>query len=530
MVTQAEVDSSCQKEASSEFRQYWRRLKCRSGMAEHVKDFTVVVGQREFRTSRSCLEKHSDFFKAMFSSGMKESVTGSVKIQDIGEDIMGEIVRFCEEDVPIPVTTRGHTISVFEAASLLQMADVRNLAEQLLIDETSLENVLDTFRIALFASAVQLQDQCGKLVCWHLSSLVEKLTPDHYDIVRYILRRDFSCWDENLVFRAVMAVIPGCGAQKAQELLDLVYLDNVPVPSDALRLYRTAEAGPRGYRKDSSTVAVAFESQDLCVFDRRLNKFRPTTQVPLKLVGYGLAMHERHLYLIGGEVRIGYGQWNKAIYRYDFLDSSWEHYADMQECRRSFSTCVSGDRIYILGGYGKYRTSMRNQVSVFHIGTRTWISRHRLSNDDNPDFNSSVCCRDGFFYLQDKDFRRIHEWSLRDEVLRMPNLPTSALRYIFPCGRQLLLSTFDSHLFLCDVNSKSIQEVHEKNPPEKEHDFYFCSMVDQTFFSIESDKIVQFEIDVEALTFTMVGTHRYVEDLGYEYSNLVHATCRVPFF
>ena len=68
---------------------------------EKFSDTTIVAGSYTFKCHKAILSLVSPYFEAMFSSGMKESVTGLVKIEGIDYNVFKDILSYiyCGYDI-----------------------------------------------------------------------------------------------------------------------------------------------------------------------------------------------------------------------------------------------------------------------------------------------------------------------------------------------------------------------------------------------------------------------------------------------
>lgn len=69
---------------------------------QHFTDVEFLVGSQSFAAHRFVLSVRCPVFAAMFNSGMKESLTGSVRIEDIDPEIFCDFLRFLYTGVLAP--------------------------------------------------------------------------------------------------------------------------------------------------------------------------------------------------------------------------------------------------------------------------------------------------------------------------------------------------------------------------------------------------------------------------------------------
>ena len=488
-------------------------------MQDLIKDFTVVVGPRKLRTNRACLEKHSDYFKAMFSSGMRESLTKSVKLQNVDEDLMCQIIDFCERGARISVS-ESNAMRILATGMMLQMEVLKSSAEQFLVRGLNLTNVVDLFDAADYYGSSSLRNSCAKFICWSFDEFVDTLTPTNFELVHYILLREYSHSNEDLILKAVLHVIGDCSVEKAQELFDCLYAHNVTLQNEVFNLYRSVGPARRGYRKDSSTLAVVLENKDAFYFDRRSSKFVKFTTLPVQVVGYGLVAHRQYWYLVGGQDRIGVGKWNKIVYRYDFLLNSWEHFAEMPDCRRSSTVIVSNNRLLVFGGFGKFRKSLQGELIVLDLESRTWqredLKFHRTGLGQQfkhaPWVLKTSLASDFIF---------------REKILPLMNLSSQQIKTTLPLGGGVVLITCQNDVFFCNLASKSVDKLALRNSAITRPDFVTCHIVDRSLFNVKMMKVTEYLIDIEAFTLTEMKTYRMIEETSDE---KINSSCTAPYF
>ncbi|XP_069689017.1 kelch-like protein 38 isoform X1 [Periplaneta americana] len=108
---------------------------------------------------------------------------------------------------------------------------------------------------------------------------------------------------------------------------------------------------------------------------------------PLEPTGYKIVCKGQDLYMIGGEYLLGYGNWNKSIWKYDVIREVWKYETSIASPRRHHSVCCMGDYIYIIGGFGRHRVIM-DSVEKYHVGSKCWSRCASLPHS----LYSAACC------------------------------------------------------------------------------------------------------------------------------------------
>ena len=88
------------------------------------------------------------------------------------------------------------------------------------------------------------------------------------------------------------------------------------------------------------------------------------------------------LYVAGGELnKIGSGRWMTQVWAYHSLNDDWRVVGELLHPRRHHAMCCGGTgRVYVAGGFGRYRTRLRS-VAMLDTATGQWSELREL-----PDF------------------------------------------------------------------------------------------------------------------------------------------------
>ncbi|XP_071569156.1 uncharacterized protein [Temnothorax nylanderi] len=91
------------------------------------------------------------------------------------------------------------------------------------------------------------------------------------------------------------------------------------------------------------------------------------------LEGMQITAKRYNLYLCGGEYGIGSGKFNKNVWRYSLISKKWILETVMPVERRHMITVFLKDKLYLVGGVGRYRQKLRT-IDIYDIYTGVWTS------------------------------------------------------------------------------------------------------------------------------------------------------------
>ncbi|KAM3857683.1 kelch-like protein 33 [Diretmus argenteus] len=86
---------------------------------------------------------------------------------------------------------------------------------------------------------------------------------------------------------------------------------------------------------------------------------------------HGLGVMEGKLYVVGGCDFYTKDDTMKSVYRYDPMQDSWKRLADMQDFRSNFPVVVQGENLYAIGGDREINTNV-DSVEVYNQQSDSW--------------------------------------------------------------------------------------------------------------------------------------------------------------
>ncbi|OUC48396.1 putative BTB/POZ domain protein [Trichinella nativa] len=125
-------------------------------------DVCLITGHKRIQAHRVVLAAASDYFHALFTTNMKESLSDEVHIGSIDPDILEAIITYCYSGV-IEVNEMN-VENLFQGASMLQVPSVVDRCSELLIEKLHPSNCIGIRSFADRNGCDVLMDAAEKFV------------------------------------------------------------------------------------------------------------------------------------------------------------------------------------------------------------------------------------------------------------------------------------------------------------------------------------------------------------------------------
>uniref|UniRef100_A0A8C8HHG7 BTB domain-containing protein n=1 Tax=Oncorhynchus tshawytscha TaxID=74940 RepID=A0A8C8HHG7_ONCTS len=361
----------------------------------------------------------SDFFRGMFTSGMKESQQPCVALPFL-EAAELEAMIGCSYSGSLPLSW-GRVFEITCTALQLQFQPALSLCLNFLEQEIDAHSCLDVASFAEAYGMPELLEVANSFVLRHFQNVAA--TPKFQDLPaknlrRYLKSDSLFVPSELVVFKAVVAWIEACPSKRlklTKELMKKVHFPLMNVKefnevkttklwsehnTEGLYLtiledFHSPHVAPRTlcrvYLPKDSLVLVGGD-QISADFSRRSpsrelwfgNSLRNYTgivkNVEWRLLGempkpprlsHEVAVLTGKLYVVGGQSYEGTLDVFNSTYRYDPLQNLWERLADLHKTRCNFSMVVLDRMIYAIGGDIDPETNL-DSVERYCPNTDTW--------------------------------------------------------------------------------------------------------------------------------------------------------------
>ncbi|XP_038588325.1 uncharacterized protein LOC119913082 [Micropterus salmoides] len=348
---------------------------------------------------RVILAALSDYFRGMFTLGMKESHQRCVSLPSLLASEL-EVLIDCSYSGALPLSWR----CVFEITSTalqLQYQPALSLCLNFLQQEINPHSCLDVASFAKAYEMVQLLEVAEDFVLRQFEKVA--CTAKFQDLpakqlLKYLNSHSLCVPSELVVFKAVVAWIqakPKYRLRLAKELMKTIHFPlmtfkefkevrslNMWSDHSLAELYEAVfedfcsnETAPqrqcRIYMPKESLVLIGGDQISADMYHRRISReiwfgnslknhtgiikdmeWRRLGEMPEPArFKHEVTVLDGQLYVFGGKKYYGISDTLNSVYRYDPLQNSWESLAEMQEKRCSFSAVVLDGKIYAIGGH-----------------------------------------------------------------------------------------------------------------------------------------------------------------------------------
>ncbi|NXG11286.1 KLH26 protein, partial [Sakesphorus luctuosus] len=388
-------------------------------------DVILTINNEVFQVHKVVLAACSDYFRAMFTGGMREASQDVIELKGVSAKGLKHIIDFAYS---AEVTLDLDCIQdVLGAAVFLQMVPVVELCEEFLKSAMSVETCLNIGHMATTFSLSSLKESVDAFTFHHFLQISEEEDFLHLPLERLVFflqsNKLKSCREIDL-FRAAVRWLQHDPARRASasrvlchirfplmkssELVDSVQTLDIMVEDVLCRQYlleafnyqilpfRQHEMqSPRTAIRSDVLSLVTFggtpytdndrsvSAKVYCLPDPGARQFRELTDMEVGGSHSCVAVLDNFVYVVGGQ-HLQYRSGEGAVdvsYRYDPHLNQWLRIQAMQESRIQFQLNVLHGMVYATGGRNrsgslasveKYSPKSNEWSYVCSLKRRTW--------------------------------------------------------------------------------------------------------------------------------------------------------------
>ncbi|XP_062906772.1 kelch-like protein 9 isoform X2 [Mobula hypostoma] len=400
-------------------------------------DVTLVPGDSDekFPVHRAMMASASDYFKAMFTGGMKEQELNSIKLHGISKIGLKNIVEFIyTSKLALNV---DNLQDILEAASFLQILPILEFCKELLISQVSVENCVEFGRIANTFHLTKLHNFIKDFIVKNFSTVLSngeflKLSLDQF--LSVLSSDSLKRCSELQLFKATCRWLnhEECRMQFAAKLMKNIRFP-LMTPQELLEHVQIVEF----MRTDTSCVNLLLEasnyqmlphmqpimqsertrirsnsthlvtlggvlrqqllvSKELRLFDEDAQKWRPLAAMDVPRYQHGVAVIGNFLFVVGGQSN--YDTKGKtavdSTYRYDPRYNNWKQMASLNEKRTFFHLSALKGNLYAVGG--RNAAGELATVERYNTAMNEWTYVTKLAE---PHYGHAGTVHGGYMYI-----------------------------------------------------------------------------------------------------------------------------------
>jgi len=141
--------------------------------SENDSDVTFIVQGERIKAHKAILKTRCKPFESMFDSGMAETFSNEVEVDDIKQKVFKEFLRFLYTDVA-PKYAENSTMELLAAADKYGVDDLKNICEKEINPNLNGDNVIDTLILAEKHNCPTLLTSAKAIFGWHAKELKSK--------------------------------------------------------------------------------------------------------------------------------------------------------------------------------------------------------------------------------------------------------------------------------------------------------------------------------------------------------------------
>lgn len=265
----------------------------------------IVMDDKTYNVSKSKLIEKSDYFRALYSSGMRESAEDSVRLRGLSAPGLELVLEFINTS---KVQVDNETLEdLIETASFLQVTSILKL----LLSEIKQENCVELFKLSEVYGMHELRRACLKFM---------------------------SCYYHPMLRRPEFRML---AANVREQIRDI-------------RLKGTATLVAIG---DFTHTCLDLANQDepwsMLRYGEVEQRWKPlASNLPQDMInvrGYGSAVLDNYLFIVGGYRMTS--QEISAAHCYNPSKNEWNQVASLNQKRSNFKLLAVSGKLYAVGGH-----------------------------------------------------------------------------------------------------------------------------------------------------------------------------------
>ena len=354
-----------------------------------------VIDGENICVEKSLLTDHSQYFQAMFQNHFQENLDKEIELKSVDFDSFKNVISVASEEIQVSEVADDSLSEMFHCSNMLQFEEVQLQCGRELTKRLTPANCWSILALADLTSDTQLLKNCEIFILSNFMKTLTDVGPDFFSLssgwlVKLLSSPILNVSSELKVVHALEMWTEGNDCQDKLKMMvsQCVFVDELS-PDEAEILKKkncfpptqTDDASPRKPKKrklPTLPCVVAFSSDETqleimgwCSQSKSLVSIANLADVPSfkgvnvkDIRGFKISCSGTELVLTGGEFRLGHSNWNRDVMVWDSREKVWNKLTTLQDSRRHHSALIVDNKIYLFGGFGKYRVILNTLVSI----------------------------------------------------------------------------------------------------------------------------------------------------------------------
>jgi len=328
-------------------------------------DFEIEAGNKTFRCHKVVLGAVSDYFQAMFNSGMRETEDNKATFDDISAETFGAFFSILYETdmdyaLVLQKLSEEELTELLKVAGRLQVKFLEEICVDHIRKTMAITNCVERWKAGQLLICEDVTSLAWEFILNHFESLVEEdifKTLEFDDLQSIVADFNLRVSSEKIVWSAIKKWVNhdlGNRADKFVELLQECRLEQIEQPFLVDKvvfdsLIRKSDEATEMVRRAMSfhghpSIHGNMELRTRSGFGIRqfLLLFKATTEKDID--GPFASPPSRRKFEINLKAQI------VDVYKSKSLESEWEEMTKLSEVGKEFAYCVVGDALYVSGG------------------------------------------------------------------------------------------------------------------------------------------------------------------------------------
>ncbi|XP_071652799.1 kelch-like protein 5 [Temnothorax longispinosus] len=326
---------------------------------QQLTDVTLIAGNKRVPAHRLVLSAGSEYFAAMFTNSMRESVQNEIELMNVDGDALWALVLYCYTGC---IELQEDSVETLLAtACLLQLNPVIKECCQFLVKQLHPSNCLGIRMFAYTQGCSELVEYAHAYTTKHFMEVTkneEFLLLSANEVAKLLESEDLNVPSEETIFHALVTWLEHDPENRSKDASKLLGLVKLPLLSPAF-IADNIESN-KMFKDQRMAQELVMEALKYHLLPERRPLLQTGRTKPRKAtVGT--------LLVLGGRDAI---DGSTFIDAFSLRDNAWRYLAAMSSERLEFAAVVLDRKLIVAGGTDGLRTL--NTVECFDFSTLTW--------------------------------------------------------------------------------------------------------------------------------------------------------------